>query len=95
MATAIRFTENNAFRIALLALPAVVWCIDFNAHDDFSFCLFRLLLDRHCYGCGTLRGASALLHLEWGTALKLNPMNGATLPLLGWIYMDAWRKYRI
>jgi hypothetical protein len=91
---AIHYIKDNALRIALLAALLFIWKINYHSNGHFSLCLFRLLLDEHCYGCGTLRGASAVLHLDWKTAYNLNPLNAATLPLLGWIFSSAWIKNR-
>lgn len=92
---AIYYIKDNALRIVLLAALLFIWNINYHSDGHFSLCLFRLLMDEPCYGCGTLRGASALLHWDWNSALQLNKMNIATLPLLSWIYVSAWRKNRI
>ncbi|MFM8377535.1 MAG: DUF2752 domain-containing protein [Phenylobacterium sp.] len=38
-------------------------------------CLFRLLLDQDCWGCGTLRAMAALLRLDLAGAVALNPFS--------------------
>ena len=73
---------------ALLLAPVLIFFVDYHAPDqDFSFCLFHLLTGRHCYGCGLLRGLSAVLHLDLPAAWRLNPLNAVTIPLLGRLYI--------
>lgn len=43
--------------------------------DHAPGCLFRLLLDLDCWGCGTLRAMSALLRLDLAGAVALNPFS--------------------
>ena len=38
-------------------------------------CLFRLVFDQACWGCGTLRAMAALLRLDLSAALALNPLS--------------------
>ncbi|MCA6295402.1 MAG: DUF2752 domain-containing protein, partial [Phenylobacterium sp.] len=37
--------------------------------DHAPGCLFRLMFDQHCWGCGTLRAMAALLRLDLPGAL--------------------------
>jgi hypothetical protein len=87
-----RWSGDNIRAIILLVLPIFIWHIDYhssNAH--FTFCLFKNITGRDCYGCGVLRGISAVLHLDFGTAFRLNRLNVVTIPLLGYLYLkELW-----
>lgn len=92
MDSAGRWLENSRVAMLLLA-PVLVFCVDYHAGDkDFSFCLFKLLTGHRCYGCGLLRGLSAVLHLDPGAAVRLNPLNAVTIPVLGYLYIKSLLK---
>jgi hypothetical protein len=63
------------------------------AGSPFLPCLFRALTGFYCPGCGMTRALHALLHLDLGTALRMNPLvvgGLATVPgLLAW--KAGWR----
>jgi len=85
---------SGASRALLLTLaPLLVLCVDYHAGgQDFSFCIFKMLTGHPCYGCGTLRGLSAVLHGHPWEAVRLNPLNALTIPLLAWLYLAEWRR---
>lgn len=68
--------------------PAVaLWSLSLGTPvgDHAPGCLFRLMFDQHCWGCGTLRAMAALLRLDLPGALALNPLSplvAATLLVL-------------
>ncbi|EMY75984.1 PF10825 family protein [Leptospira weilii serovar Ranarum str. ICFT] len=47
----------------------------------YTICLFRILLERECFGCGTVRGFWCILHLRFEDAFHLNKMIFVTFPL--------------
>jgi hypothetical protein len=94
MVSADRWSGNKCFwALALLAAPVLVFCVDYHAGDrDLSLCLFKWVTGRPCYGCGTLRGLSAVLHLDFTAARRLNRLNAVRIPVLGFLYLRAlWR----
>ncbi|GEM_PF-811152 len=72
--------------LGLLLAPVPVACVNYHA-TGFSFCLFTLITGHHCYGCGLVRGMSAVLHGDFSAAWRLNPLNAVTIPLLTWLYL--------
>jgi hypothetical protein len=50
---------------------------------------------KQCFACGTLRGVSAFLHLDFKAAFSLNKTNIITIPVLGIVYFNAWKTNRI
>jgi len=50
---------------------------------------------RQCFACGTLRGVSAFLHLDFKAAFSLNKMNIISIPVLGIVYLNAWKNNRL
>lgn len=83
------FGNRRIASVVLLALaPVLVFCVDYHATDqDLSFCLFKLVTGHRCYGCGLLRGLSAVLHGDPVAAWRLNRVNAVTIPLLGYLYV--------
>jgi hypothetical protein len=97
MGMAIRWFEDNAKILLLAALPVFIRGIDYHsANDHFTFCLFKNFTGMDCYGCGTLRGLSAFLHLDFRAMIRLNRMNAVTVPLLCFLYCkELYRNYRL
>jgi hypothetical protein len=89
MAKADRLLEINSIKIILLLLlPVLIRSINYHATGDhFSFCLFKNITGRECYGCGLLRGISAAMHLDLRMMIRLNRLNPVTIPLIGYIYI--------
>jgi hypothetical protein len=60
-----------------LAPAVAVWALSLGtpvgAHAPG--CLFRLITNHECWGCGTLRAMAALLRLDLSAALALNPLS--------------------
>jgi len=73
------------FPIILLALPAT--------HFDKgkSLCLFTLLSDIECYGCGMTRACMHLIHLDFSGAAKFNMISFVVLPILCFLYAKEFR----
>jgi hypothetical protein len=70
-----------------LLVPLLIYQIDYQgATGHFTFCLFKNITGRDCYGCGVLRGISAFLHLDFRAAYRLNHLNLLTIPLLAYLY---------
>lgn len=94
MAKADRSLEFISIKIILLLLlPMLIRNIDYHAAGDhFSFCLFKNITGRDCYGCGLLRGISACMHFDLRMMIRLNRLNTVTIPLITWIYLLELRK---
>ncbi|EMI70077.1 DUF2752 domain-containing protein [Leptospira noguchii] len=66
----------------------------------YTVCLFKLILKRECFGCGTVRGFWCILHLRFEEAFQFNQMIFITFPLfvfciLYWIFeMDFYKLKR-
>lgn len=90
----IRYIEKTKL-LFLLLIPILIWFIDYNANEEvFSFCLFKNLFGIRCFGCGFLRGISALLHLKIGKIIELNLLNFFTIPIVILIYIKTLLKLR-
>jgi hypothetical protein len=88
MGMEMNYIKDKNFKYLFLFLPIIFWFIDFNATDnDFSFCIFKNTLNINCYGCGLSRGISAVLHLKYIEAIKLNNFNLITIPLIFYFYL--------
>ncbi|EMS88419.1 DUF2752 domain-containing protein [Leptospira noguchii] len=66
----------------------------------YTVCLFKLILKRECFGCGTVRGFWCILHLRFEEAFQFNQMIFITFPLfvfciLYWVFeMDFYKLKR-
>ena len=84
------YIKNKVSFIILILIPIIIWFVDFNANNnDFTFCIFKNIFGKNCYGCGTLRGISAILHLEFKKCVQLNPLNIISLPILSYLYLRS------
>jgi len=95
MEMAIHFIKNNLTRFLLFILVIFIWFINYKSACGFSFCLFKMFTKRQCFACGTLRGVSAFLHLDFKAAFSLNKMNIISIPVLGIVYLNAWKNNRL
>ncbi len=59
-------------------------------HRFYPRCVFHVVTGLECPGCGTLRAAHSLLHGDFATAFRLNPLVFVLLPLAGL----TWVVYR-
>lgn len=50
-------------------------------------CLFSMLFDVECLGCGMGRALQALLHLEWQRAIALNQLAPLVLLVLAALFL--------
>lgn len=80
---------------AVAAGLALVALVDPNEPGHYPPCPFLLLTGRYCPGCGTLRALHALTHGDVATALHLNVLTMACLPValagLGYWAVRSWQ----
>jgi hypothetical protein len=50
--------------------------------DTFPICLYRIILNKKCIGCGTVRAVWSILHFKFNEAYEYNKMIIITFPLL-------------
>ena len=88
MVKAITWLDTRGRMILLICIPLLIWRIDYTIQGDhFTFCLFKHITGRNCYGCGFLRGVSAFLHFDFRWVYKLNRLNLFSIPLFVYIYI--------
>jgi len=76
----------------VLVLAAILAAVPHTTLDALpSFCLWHRL-DLPCWGCGTVRSLSALLHADWGSAWRHNPNIIVTAPLLAGIALTSCQR---
>lgn len=60
-------------------------------HSFYGTCIFRSVTGLDCAGCGTLRGAYALLHGEIPQAWRLNALFVISIPFLVYALLIQFR----
>jgi hypothetical protein len=50
--------------------------------DAFPICLYRIILNKKCIGCGTTRAIWSIMHFEFAEAYEYNKMIIITFPLI-------------
>ena len=68
--------------VAATSAIALVAVFDPMTNPMFPPCLLRSVTGWLCPGCGSTRALHALVHGDFGTALRLNPLADAALPLV-------------
>jgi hypothetical protein len=66
------------FPLVLMILPA-----NFFDNGHYTICIFKLLTDKDCYGCGMSRACMHLVHFDIKGAAFYNKLSFAVLPVLG------------
>jgi len=56
--------------------------------ETYPICLFRLILNKECPGCGTTRAFWSVLHLDFAAAYEYNKLVVITFPLLGFCLLN-------
>jgi hypothetical protein len=93
-AAAGRLALPAAVGAAAVAATAAVAMVDPNEAGHYPACPFLMVTGLFCPGCGTLRAVHALTHGDVGTAIDLNVLTVALLPVLVWAWF-AWVRYRV
>jgi hypothetical protein len=82
-------------QVAAGAVAALAADVAFDpAHRHVPLCPFHTITGWQCPLCGGLRCADALVHGQWSAALHDNVLLVAALPVLAWLWLDAWRRSR-
>ncbi|MBC8052240.1 MAG: DUF2752 domain-containing protein [Sphingobacteriaceae bacterium] len=82
----------TAKAIALAVFPLILICLPktaFNDHEN-TICLFTLLTDIECYGCGLTRACMHLIHLDFKGAADFNAISLIVFPILCWLYAQEF-----
>lgn len=75
----------------LLIIPIVLLVLPANFFDDGPpICLFTLLSDIHCPGCGMTRGIMHLIHGQFATAFEFNKLSFIIFPIVSWLWLRAF-----
>jgi hypothetical protein len=76
-----------------LAGAVLVHVVDPNESGNYPTCPFLAMTGRYCPGCGSLRALHALTDGEIGTAVGLNVLTVAAVPLLAYLWL-GWTARR-
>ncbi|MBK7215317.1 MAG: DUF2752 domain-containing protein [Bacteroidales bacterium] len=79
--------SRRIFKLSLLAaillvLALVYYTLDPASSSIFPSCPFYYLTGYKCPGCGSQRAVHALLHLDFGKAMKANPLLVPSIPYI-------------
>lgn len=79
---------------AAVAATTTLAFVDPNEAGHYPTCPFLAVTGLFCPGCGTLRAVHALTHGDVATAIDLNVLTVAMLPVLLWAWV-AWVRHRM
>jgi len=69
--------------ILVLILGLIFFCIPKDyLGETYPICLFRILFNINCIGCGTTRAVWSIIHLRFLDAIEYNKLIVITFPLL-------------
>jgi hypothetical protein len=83
--------QKVTYAFAALAIAAALVMLYFFAPTEHRFyprCVFHSVTGLACPGCGSLRAVHSLLHGEFASAFRLNPLLIVLLPLAAtmWVF---------
>jgi hypothetical protein len=78
---------NNKYKVLKLILVLVFFSIFYNIPkeylgDTYPICLYRIIFNQNCLGCGTTRAIWSIMHFNINQALEYNRLIIMTFPLL-------------
>jgi hypothetical protein len=78
---------NNKNKILKLIFVLIVLFAFYNIPtkylgDTYPICLYRIVLHKNCWGCGTTRAIWSILHFNFNQAFEYNPRIVIIFPLL-------------
>jgi len=78
--------------LPLLLLPVLALLFVYNPAQNsfYPFCVFSKLTGLQCPGCGGLRAAHQLLHGNFLTAFRFNPLVVGALPIVLFLLVRRW-----
>lgn len=89
-----RLAGPVAVAAGALAAAGLVGTVDPNVPGHYPTCPFLWVTGLFCPGCGALRTVHALVHLDVATALTLNVLVVACVPLLAlWWVRWSYRQW--
>jgi hypothetical protein len=82
----IKALENKSSIIKFLIVLTVLF-VFYNVPkkylgDTYPICLYRLIIGKRCFGCGTTRAIWSILHFKINEAIEYNKLIIITFPLL-------------
>ncbi|WP_366941084.1 DUF2752 domain-containing protein [uncultured Pedobacter sp.] len=81
----------TAKAIALAVFPLVLIVLPASYFDTGkSICLFTLLTDIPCYGCGLTRACMHLIHFNFEMAANFNKISFVVFPILCFLYLQEF-----
>lgn len=83
----------------LTVVPIAVFVLPKTFFDDGPpLCLFTILADTECPGCGLTRGTMRLSHFDFAGAWEMNKLTFIVIPILAVWWIRQWfivfKKYR-
>ena len=93
MPTEFMYRRSTVAGIWLLLIAGAVYLFIFEPGRTGFFlpCLFRLMTDFNCPGCGTTRARHEIMHGHFQSAFMLNPLLLLSLPFL----LAAFLRYSV
>jgi len=76
--------NKRFFKLILIICLGIVFYFIPKAYlgDTYPICLFRIIFDIKCIGCGTTRALWSIMHFKFYDAIEYNKLIVLTFPLL-------------
>jgi len=84
------FVKKRGIKASIIILLGVIFFFipkDYLG-DTYPICLYRILLNKECIGCGTTRAVWSVLHFNFKEAFEYNKLIIITFPLLTWCVLN-------
>jgi hypothetical protein len=80
----------------MLIVPLIFLVIPSTAFDNGPpLCLFTILADVKCIGCGLTRGVMHFIHFDFSRAWAFNPLSFVAVPVICYFWMRyAYRLWK-
>jgi len=76
--------NNRVFKaLIIIILGILFYCIPKEyLGETYPICLYRIIFNKECIGCGTTRALWSIIHFKFHDAIEYNKLIVVTFPLL-------------
>jgi fucose 4-O-acetylase-like acetyltransferase len=77
-------TKKSKYRLILVGICLIIFYLIPKEYigDKYPICLYRIILGKKCFGCGTTRAVWSIIHGRFKDAIMYNKLIIITFPLI-------------